>query len=52
MGIPLSDQISETITEAFVDKFICTLGAPKAILTKEETLLVNFINDEENRKTI
>jgi len=33
MEIPLPDQTSETITEAFVDKFICVLGASKAILT-------------------
>jgi len=33
MGISLPDQNSETIAEAFVDKFICVLGAPKEILT-------------------
>jgi len=33
MGILLPDQTSETIAEAFVDRFICVLGAPKAILT-------------------
>jgi len=38
MGIALPDQTSETIVEAFVDRFICVLGAPKAIL-KEEILL-------------
>ena len=32
MGIPLPDQTSETIAEAFIDRFICVLGAPKAIL--------------------
>jgi len=42
MGISLPDQISERITEAFVDKFICILGASKAILIKEETLLMNY----------
>jgi len=42
MGIPLPDQISETITEAFVNKFICVLGAPKAILTDQGR---NFISE-------
>jgi len=42
MGIPLPDQTSETIAEAFVDRFICVLGAPKAILTDQGR---NFIND-------
>ncbi|KAG5314864.1 POL2 protein, partial [Pseudoatta argentina] len=41
MGIPLSDQTS-TITEAFVDRFICVLGAPKAILTNQGR---NFISE-------
>jgi len=30
LGIPLPDQTSETIAEAFVDRFICVLGSPKA----------------------
>ncbi|KMQ88977.1 enzymatic polyprotein endonuclease reverse [Lasius niger] len=42
MGVPLSDQTSETIAEAFVDRFICVLGAPKAILTDQGR---NFISD-------
>jgi len=42
MGIPLPDQTSETIAEAFVDRFICILGAPKAILTDQGR---NFISD-------
>jgi len=42
MGIPLPDQTSETIAEAFVDKFICVLGAPKAILTDQGR---NFISE-------
>jgi len=42
MGVPLPNQTSETITEAFVDKFICVLGAPKAILTDQGR---NFISD-------
>lgn len=39
MGIPLPNQTSETIAEAFVDRFICIL---KAILTDQER---NFISD-------
>jgi len=35
MGVPLPDQTSETIAEAFVNRFICVLGAPKAILTDQ-----------------
>jgi len=35
MGIPLPDQTSKTIAEAFVDKFICVLEASKAILTDQ-----------------
>lgn len=31
MEIPLPDQISETIAEAFVDRFICVLGVFKAV---------------------
>jgi len=42
MGIPLPDQTSETIAEAFVDKFVCVLGAPKAILTDQGR---NFISE-------
>jgi len=42
MGISLPDQIFETIAEAFVDRFICVLGAPKIILTNQER---NFISD-------
>ena len=42
MGIPLPNQTSETIAEAFVDRFICTFGAPKAILTDQGR---NFISD-------
>ena len=42
MGIPLPDQTAETIAEAFVDRFICVLGAPKAILTDQGR---NFISD-------
>jgi len=42
MGIPLPDQTSKTIAEAFVDKFICVLGAPKTILTDQRT---NFISE-------
>ena len=42
MGIPLSDQTSETIAEAFVDRFICVLEAPKAILTDQGR---NFISE-------
>jgi len=38
----LPDQTSETIAEAFVDGFICVLGAPKAILTDQGR---NFISD-------
>jgi len=41
LGIPLLDQTSETIAKAFVDKFICILGALKAILIDQESLLVN-----------
>jgi len=41
MRIPLPDQTSETIAEAFVDRFICVLGTPKAILTEGR----NFINE-------
>jgi len=33
MRISLPDQTFDTIAEAFVDKFICILGAPKVILT-------------------
>lgn len=42
MGVPLPNQTSETIAEAFVDRFICVLGAPKAILTDQGR---NFISD-------
>lgn len=42
MGIPLPNQTAETIAEAFVDRFICMLGAPKAILTDQGR---NFISD-------
>src|SRR5436190_152070 len=42
IGIPLPNQTAETIAEAFVDKFICVLGAPKAILTDQGR---NFISD-------
>jgi len=42
MAVPLPDQTSETIAEAFVDRFICVLGAPKAILTDQGR---NFISD-------
>jgi len=42
IGVPLPDQTSETIAEAFVDRFICVLGAPKAILTDQGR---NFISD-------
>lgn len=42
MGIPLPNQSSGTIAEAFVDKFVCILGAPKAILTDQGR---NFISD-------
>jgi len=41
MGIPLPEQISETIAEAFVDRFICVLGAPKAILTDQGRNLIS-----------
>jgi len=42
MRIPLPDQTSETIAEAFVDKFICVLEVPKAILTDQGR---NFISE-------
>ena len=42
MGIPLHNQTAETIAEAFVDRFICVLGAPKTILTDQGR---NFISD-------
>jgi len=42
MGIPLPNQTSETIAEAFVDRFICVLESPKAILTDQGR---NFISD-------
>jgi len=42
MGVPLPDQTSETIAEVFVDRFICVLEAPKAILTDQGR---NFISD-------
>jgi len=42
MAVPLADQTSETIAEAFVDRFICVLGAPKAILPDHGR---NFISD-------
>jgi len=42
MGVPLPNQTSETIAEAFVDRFICVLGALKAILTDQRR---NFISD-------
>jgi len=42
MEVPLPDQTFETIVEAFVDRFICVLGASKAILTNQER---NFISD-------
>jgi len=42
MGIPLPDQTSETIAEAFIDRFICVLEVLKAILTDQGR---NFISD-------
>ena len=42
MGVPLQNQIAGTIAEAFVDRFICVLGAPKAILIDQGR---NFISD-------
>ncbi|KAL6427138.1 hypothetical protein ACFW04_008640 [Cataglyphis niger] len=42
MEIPLQNQTSETIAEAFVDHFICIFGAPKAILTDQGR---NFISE-------
>jgi len=39
MGISLPDQTSETIAEAFVDKFICVLGAPKANINRPKKKL-------------
>ncbi|KAL6419684.1 hypothetical protein ACFW04_014291 [Cataglyphis niger] len=42
MGIPLQNQTSETIAEAFVDRFICIFGASKAILTDQGR---NFISE-------
>ena len=42
MGIPLSDQIAEMIAEVFVDRFVCILGAPKAILIDQGR---NFISE-------
>jgi len=41
LGIPLPNQTSETIAEAFVDRFI-VLGAPKTILTDQGR---NFVSD-------
>jgi len=38
----LPDQTSKTIAEAFADRFICVLGAPKAILTDQGR---KFISD-------
>jgi len=40
MDISLPDQITETVAEDFVDRFICILGASKVILTDQER---NFI---------
>jgi len=40
--ISLLNQTSETIAEVFMDKFICTLKAPKTILTDQGK---NFISD-------
>jgi len=43
MGIPLPDQTTETTAEEiFVDRFICVLGTPKAILTDQGK---NFISE-------
>ncbi|KAL0130397.1 hypothetical protein PUN28_002219 [Cardiocondyla obscurior] len=42
MGVPLQNQTSETIAEVFVDRFICVLGAPKAILTDQGRNFVTF----------
>jgi len=41
MGVPLPNQTSETIAEAFVDRFICVLGAPKAILTDQGKIFIS-----------
>jgi len=40
--MPLSNQTVETIAEAFVDRFVCILGASKAILTNQGK---NFISE-------
>ena len=37
MLIPLQDETSNTIVEALLDHYIYTFGAPKNILTEEET---------------
>lgn len=36
-----ANQTSETVVEVFVDRFICVLGAPKAILTNKEWNLIS-----------
>jgi len=41
----LLDQTFETITEAFVDRFICVLGAPKAILTDQGRNFISLVVD-------
>ena len=41
MGISLPDKTSETIAEAFIDRFICVMGALKIILTDQGRNVIN-----------
>jgi len=53
LGILLSDQTSETIVEAFVDRFICILGASKAInKLREEFYFSKKKKDSKFRTTV
>ena len=42
----ITDQTSETIAEAFLDRFICVLEAPKAILTDSRKKFHQRLNEE------
>ena len=41
VGVPLKDQTATSVAHAFIKRFICTFGAPQAILTDQCT---NFLS--------
>jgi len=55
MGVLLPDQISKTITEAFVDRFICVLKALKQLMDQGTNFISNLIKKvayESEQKTM